>query len=546
VAETVSTGSASSGLITGMENLSLFKQVGLMLGLAVSVALGVVTVLWGQSSEMRVLNDIEKQSISDAITYLDQNQIDYKLNSDGNLLVPQDKYQKIEIELTSQGLVNAGGDDFLRKDSGFGVSQRLERARLVRSQENQLANTIAQFSGIKAVQVHLAIPREVSFVSSNNKASASVVLSLYGRNKLDNEQAKSIVDLVAASIPRLDSKDVSVTDQYGRLYHSASMSDDERESEKELNAELVRQQKLTSKIQTLLTPILGPENFTVQVNVDMDFVHNEQTQKMFNPKLSALTSEKTLETSNEANGDGGVSGALSNQPPAASTVNQNNLNNLIGGLAGGTNSKHVEAERYYDIDTTISHTRQQTGVVKKISVSLGLNFMDDPANPGTLIPRTQTDVDRIQRLVQGVIGYEQARGDVVMIDSFAFIQKDIVVEPQPLQFYEQPLFVSLQRPVSAIIGIFLLIFGLLRPIMKKLSTPQQNLERMSDPMMMGMNSGHSMGGAEAAMMNGPDSTDLLMAPASKELEQVVRAKKVVGDDPKMVAALVQNWIAEDE
>jgi len=546
VAETVSTGSASSGLITGMENLSLFKQVGLMLGLAVSVALGVVTVLWGQSSEMRVLNDIEKQSISDAITYLDQNQIDYKLNSDGNLLVPQDKYQKIEIELTSQGLVNAGGDDFLRKDSGFGVSQRLERARLVRSQENQLANTIAQFSGIKAVQVHLAIPREVSFVSSNNKASASVVLSLYGRNKLDNEQAKSIVDLVAASIPRLDSKDVSVTDQYGRLYHSASMSDDERESEKELNAELVRQQKLTSKIQTLLTPILGPENFTVQVNVDMDFVHNEQTQKMFNPKLSALTSEKTLETSNEANGDGGVSGALSNQPPAASTVNQNNLNNLIGGLAGGTNSKHVEAERYYDIDTTISHTRQQTGVVKKISVSLGLNFMDDPANPGTLIPRTQTDVDRIQRLVQGVIGYEQARGDVVMIDSFAFIQKDIVVEPQPLQFYEQPLFVSLQRPVSAIIGIFLLIFGLLRPIMKKLSTPQQNLERMSDPMMMGMNSGHSMGGAEAAMMNGPDSTDLLMAPAPKELEQVVRAKKVVGDDPKMVAALVQNWIAEDE
>jgi len=546
VAETVSTGSASSGLITGMENLSLFKQVGLMLGLAVSVALGVVTVLWGQSSEMRVLNDIEKQSISDAITYLDQNQIDYKLNSDGNLLVPQDKYQKIEIELTSQGLVNAGGDDFLRKDSGFGVSQRLERARLVRSQENQLANTIAQFSGIKAVQVHLAIPREVSFVSSNNKASASVVLSLYGRNKLDNEQAKSIVDLVAASIPRLDSKDVSVTDQYGRLYHSASMSDDERESEKELNAELVRQQKLTSKIQTLLTPILGPENFTVQVNVDMDFVHNEQTQKMFNPKLSALTSEKTLETSNEANGDGGVSGALSNQPPAASTVNQNNLNNLIGGLAGGTNSKHVEAERYYDIDTTISHTRQQTGVVKKISVSLGLNFMDDPANPGTLIPRTQTDVDRIQRLVQGVIGYEQARGDVVMIDSFAFIQKDIVVEPQPLQFYEQPLFVSLQRPVSAIIGIFLLIFGLLRPIMKKLSTPQQNLERMSDPMMMGMNSGHSMGGSEAAMMNGPDSTDLLMAPAPKELEQVVRAKKVVGDDPKMVAALVQNWIAEDE
>ena len=546
MAETVSTGSASSGLITGMENLSLFKQVGLMLGLAVSVALGVVTVLWGQSSEMRVLNDIEKQSISDAITYLDQNQIDYKLNSDGNLLVPQDKYQKIEIELTSQGLVNAGGDDFLRKDSGFGVSQRLERARLVRSQENQLANTIAQFSGIKAVQVHLAIPREVSFVSSNNKASASVVLSLYGRNKLDNEQAKSIVDLVAASIPRLDSKDVSVTDQYGRLYHSASMSDDERESEKELNAELVRQQKLTSKIQTLLTPILGPENFTVQVNVDMDFVHNEQTQKMFNPKLSALTSEKTLETSNEANGDGGVSGALSNQPPAASTVNQNNLNNLIGGLAGGTNSKHVEAERYYDIDTTISHTRQQTGVVKKISVSLGLNFMDDPANPGTLIPRTQTDVDRIQRLVQGVIGYEQARGDVVMIDSFAFIQKDIVVEPQPLQFYEQPLFVSLQRPVSAIIGIFLLIFGLLRPIMKKLSTPQQNLERMSDPMMMGMNSGHSMGGSEAAMMNGPDSTDLLMAPAPKELEQVVRAKKVVGDDPKMVAALVQNWIAEDE
>ncbi len=543
MAEALTTDRAPTSILSGMDNLSLIKQTGLMIGLAASVAFGVVIALWAQGTDMRALNNVNRQSMSDIISYLEQKKISYKLNSQGNLLVPQDKFQKIQIDLTSQGYVGAAGEDYLRKDSGFGVSQRLERARLVRTQENQLAKTIEQFSGIKSVQVHLAIPRQISFISSKNKASASVVLSLYNRNRLDRSQAKSIVDLVSASIPNLDADDVSVSDQFGRLYHSASMSDGERESEKELSAELTRQQKFSSKIENLLAPILGPENFTVQVNVDMSFVKNEQTQKKYNPQIPALKSEKRLETSNDTSGNGGIPGALSNQPPAASTIPENVATVGDSGELKSTNSKHVESERYYDIDTTISHTKQQTAQIKRISVSLGINFMEDLANPGTRIARPKSEIDRIQRLIQGVIGYNQQRGDIIMIDSFEFITNEPVVDNTPIEFYQQPMFKSLWRPVTAVIGIFLLIFGVLRPIMKKLATPIPGMQQM-DPLSIGAGAG--AGGSNASLLPSSESTDLLMAPAPKELEQVVRAKKVVGDDPKMVAALVQNWISEDE
>lgn len=542
MADALTTQQPSTGFISGLDNLTLFRQTGLMVGLAASVAFGIVIALWAQGGEMRSLGQYDSQSMSDVISYLEQNQVKYELDSRGGILVENEKFQKTQIELAAQGFTE-GAEDFLKKDSGFGVSQRLEQARLLRSQESQIAKSIEQFAGIKTVQVHLAIPRQISFVGSKKQASASVVLSLYGRNKLDNGQAKAIVDLVSAAIPDLDASHVSLTDQYGRLYHSASMSDGERESEKELAAELSRQQKLATKVESLLTPILGPENFTVQVNVDMDFTRNEQTRKSFNPQKPALTSEKKIETSNGSFGDGGIAGALSNQPPAASTIPQNIADTTSSSETSNSNRKqHVESERHFDIDTTISHTRQQMGLIKKITVSLGINNMDDPANPGTRIVRPQAMIDRINRLIQGVIGYDAERGDLVMIDSFEFILPPAEVAPAPLEFYEQDLFKALWRPIIALFGVLIILFGILRPIMNKLAT--QSTAMVSGPSLAGTSS--SAATDEQMLLTKEESTDLLMAPAPKELEQVVRAKKLVGDDPKMVAALVQNWIAEDE
>lgn len=525
-----------SGFMPGLANLGLMKQAGLMLGIAASIALGIVVALWAQKPDMRPMGQYDAQTLSDAVGYLSQNKIPYKIADNGALLVSQPQYQQAKLALAAQGIGSASGNEFLKQDSGFGVSQRLEQARLIRNQEQQLERSISQFSGVRTAQVHLAIPKQTSFVGTRKDPSASVVLNIMGRGRIDAEQGEAIVDLVAGAVPGLDASKVSVTDQFGRIYHSGSMSGSEQASEREFIAESKRQKELTSKIETLLSPILGPENFTVQLNVDMDFTKVTQTQKVLNPDLRVALSEKNFETSStQAQQAEGVPGTLSNQPPAAATIpaNNNPANNVNQqNTETKPSNKRVESEKKYDVDTTISHTMQQIGKIKRVTVSVGVNFMDDPQNPGSRIARPAAEILKINRLVQGVIGYNVQRGDQIMVDSFDFIKPVVPPAAAPLQFYENPLFQALWKPVVALLGIVLLIFVVLKPVMGKLSTPP--------PIVADQNALPSMNTPSFA------NQDQLDMPVAGELSQLTKAKAMVGNDPKQVAALVQNWIAEDE
>ncbi len=524
----------NNSLIAGMSNLGIIKQVGLMVGLAASVALGVVIALWAQTPEMKPMGNFDSTSMADAVSYMEQNKIPYKIADNGSLLVAQEQFQRAQLALASQGISQGSGDDFLNKDSGFGVSQRLEQARLVRNQELQLVRSIEQFSGVRAAQVHLAIPRQSSFVGNRKKSSASVVLNLFNRGRLDSGQAQAIVDLVAGAIPNLDNGNVSVTDQFGRLYHSGEMNSSAQATEREFAAESKRQNKLTHKIESLLSPILGPENFTVQVNVDMDFTQSSQTQKILNPDLKVITHEKKFETTSSNDKQvGGVAGALSNQPPAASIIPERGASGTDqNGVSSTPQNSRIETDRSYAIDTTISHTKQQLGMITRLTVSVGVNYIDDPNNAGTFIAMPQQQLDKINRLIQGVIGFDVQRGDLIMVDSFEFIQPVQPPEAIPLEFFEQPLFKALWKPVIAFLGILLLIFVVLKPTMSKLATVSPQLASADGFPMMETMSGNN------------EAEEEYQPPG--EMNQVTRAKTLVGNDPKQVAALVQNWVSTDE
>ena len=315
----------SQQLLPGMNNLGVAKQLGLMIGLAASVALGVFLVIWGSEPEMRPLGQTDAATAMEIISYLDKNNIAYSLDRHGMIQVPQTDYQRVQMEINAQGfnLQQDSSDAILNKDTGFGVSQRLEKARLQRSQELKLAKTIEEFSGVRAAKVHLAIPRESAFLKHRRKPSASVLLNMYSQKELEEEQINAIVDLVTASVPNLERARVTVTDQFGRLLHSGTKADSLSETNRELKLIRERQMEFKRKIEEILIPIVGETNFTVQVNIDMDFTKTEQTQQLFNPEEGAVRSERLLEDESLGPGAKGIPGALSNQPPAASAIPEN-------------------------------------------------------------------------------------------------------------------------------------------------------------------------------------------------------------------------------
>jgi flagellar M-ring protein FliF len=533
----------TSAFLPGMSNLGVIKQLGLMIGIAASVALGVFLVLWGSEPDMRPLGPMDPTTSLEVVSYLEQNQVPYKVDANGMVLVAQERFQRVKMELAGQGInLDAQADQYLNKETGFGVSQRLEKARLQRSQELALAKTISEFSGVRAAKVHLALPKETAFLKHKQEASASVLLNLYNSRQLDQEQVQAIVDLVTGSVPNLQASRVTVTDQFGRLLHSGSMSQQERETTRELKITREQQNDYRHKIEQILLPIVGEGNYTVQVTVEMDFTKTEQTQQLFNPELPAVRSERTLEDESVNGQPTGVPGALSNQPPAASTIpetlQQGGSNSIE---ESGPKNRRVEAERNYDLDTTISHVKQQVGIVKKVSVSVGLDYINDPQDPALRIPRPAEQIANIERLVRGAIGYNAVRGDVVEIQSFEFVRPDNLPEPEPLPFYEQPLFKALWKPVTALVLGLLLIFGVLKPVMNRLSQQPEikEVKPSDEDIGLGDLADDTLSLENEAALELPKPN----AAGSKKIEQ---AKAIASQDPTMVAQLVKNWVEQDE
>ncbi len=549
--ELVPAETGAAGVLPGMNSLAPLKQVGILIAIAASMALGVFIALWSNDPAMRPLPHLESESSMDVINYLEQQQIPYQVGTNGQILIPQSRYKRIQMELGSQGVVleDASSRSYLDQDTGFGVSQRMEKARLLRTQEMQLKATLEEFNGVRAVKVHLAIPKESSFIKNRRKSSASILLNLYSRGAISEQQSDAMVDLVAGSIPNMERSQVTITDQFGRLYHSGSMSKRQRESSRELSIVRERQNEIRSRIEQILTPIVGAAAFTVQVNLDMDFTQKEQTIQTFNPDLPAIRSERTIEDNRNSAGAQGVPGALSNQPPGSSTIPAN----AVGANANQNSAianRRIEAERNFDLDTTISHILTPEAVVNRVSISVGLDYVDDPNNAGQKMPRVTADMDRISRLIQAAIGFSTQRGDVVSVESFPFVTGETLPVPAPLPIYEQEFFQSMIKPAIGLILGLLLIFMVLRPAFSNLSTApgiisgsEHQEEADFDDLGSGLVGGEGLAGDQVTL-SGHDNLEL-PPPTVGEVKKLEQAKGVVSNNPTLVAQLIKGWVEED-
>ncbi|WP_286842630.1 flagellar basal-body MS-ring/collar protein FliF, partial [Idiomarina sp. UBA4206] len=316
-------GGEKTGIMTMLGNFDMLRQVIVVLALAICVAIAVFIMLWAQESTYRPLGNLETQELISTLDYMDANGIEYQV--DGNTVsVPEENYEAIKLQLTRAGVdygnSTNNGSEILMSEPGFGVSQRLERERLIHSREVQLARAIKEIKKVAGARVLLAVPKENVFARREKQPKASVMLNVRGGTSLSEEEVASIVDMVASSVTGLNTEHVTVTDQAGRLLNSGSQSALAAKSSREYQIEQKREEEYLKKIDSILIPVLGYDNYTAQVDVTMDFTQREQTQRQFNPDMPAIRSEMTVENRSVGSAIGGIPGALTNQPPLDSDI----------------------------------------------------------------------------------------------------------------------------------------------------------------------------------------------------------------------------------
>jgi flagellar M-ring protein FliF len=541
-----------SGLMSNIGSTDFLRQITMILALAVCLALAVFVMMWAQEPEYRPLGKMDTAEMIQVLDVLDKNQIKYEIQLDV-IKVPEDQYQDIKLILSRAGIENSvDTNDYLSKDSGFGVSQRMEQARLKHSQELNLARVIEELKSVSRAKVILALPKENVFARNQSQPSATVVVNVR-RGSLGQEEIDAIVDIVASAVQGLEPERVTVTDSNGRLLNSGSQDGASARARRELELVQNQEAEYRKKIESILMPILGPENFTSEVDVTMDFTAIEQTAKRFDPDLPALRSEMTIETNTDGERVGGIPGALSNQPPMESDIPENAAEATESVTNNG--NVHREATRNFELDTTISHTRQQIGVVKRVSVSVAIDFKAGaPGEDGqvTRVARTEQELANIRRLLEGAVGFSAQRGDMLEVVTVPFMDQLLEELPAP-DLWEQPWFWrAIKLGIGAIV-ILVLILAVVRPMLRRLIDPEG--VNMPDETRLG----HELAEIEdqyaadtLGMLNSKeaeysyaDDGSIHIPNLHKDDDMIKAIRALVANEPELSTQVVKNWLLED-
>jgi flagellar M-ring protein FliF len=555
MAKTAEAQVAKGDMMVGFNKLSLMRQLGLMVGLAASIAIGFAIVLWSKAPDQRVLfSNLSFADANQVIEQLKLYNIPYNFEADGRaILVPEASVSQARLQLAADGISfdKTVGFEILDNTDSLGSSQFMENARFRRGIEGELARTISSLVAVRHARVHLGIPKDSVFVRERKTPTASVFVELFSGRKLDDDQVAAIANLVASSITSLTEKNVTVVDQRGRMLNSREGNKDLLLAGKQLDYSQKIEQNLLENVTDILLPVLGQGRFRAQVSAEIDFTAVEQTEELYNSDLPALRSEQTLDENRVGTKPAeGVPGALTNQPPGPNAVPEI----ADGGEAGGgatPGSSRQQATKNYELDRSISYIKQQMGRVNRLTVAVVIDDLQVAGAEGSVESRpwAEADIERIRVLVKSAVGYSAQRGDVVSVVNSPFVAEIPIIDEE-IPFYMQPFVWDIAKQLGAALFLLLMVFGILRPILKNL------VASGTHPAGAGLGAAGEIA-AELEGLSAEDISDdtvtfggrddgLLPTPNESFDYQVNSVKSMIAEDPARVAQAVKQWVKEDE
>lgn len=546
----------SNDVVSGFLGLPLLRQIGLLVGFACVITFSVLILLWSQTPDYRPLyTNLDPSQVTSIARVLDEGGVNFSIEPEsGMVLVPAGEIHDARMKVAAADVIASQDSGYLILDQEqeLGTSQFMETARYHRAIEGELAKTISSLKPVRTSRVLLAIPKQSVFVRDARKPSASVFVELLAGRELERQQVKSIMHLVANSVPEMQADDVTVVDQSGSLLSDFDEDSNFGETEKQFEFAQKVEAELLEKVEKILKPVLGETEFNAQVSAEVDFTWVEQTEELYNPDLPAIRSEETLEEVRAGGNEGGIPGALANQPPDQAVAPEEAVG-VEGEEAPPVTRQRTQATRNYELDRTISHTRHPVGRVNRLTVAVVLDnrkVVNPESGEIQTIPWEDATLLRFDQLIRDAIGYNNIRGDRVTVINEAFGDVEQVAF-EPPGFWTESWFLSIFRQVMFGLLVIFLTFFVLRPVLNLLAGPsaedrmkellaEQELERLAE---------QELEAEEAAMqetvtLSGGEEL-LLPGPGDMYARQLDTIKALVDENPARVAQVLKEWVASE-
>ena len=497
--------------------------------LALTGAIGIAAISYfalstpAQAPLFQGLAEGDKAAVADA---LQASGIDYTLDAGtGALSVDAGKVHEARMLLAGQGLPKAmPSGDAVIASLPMGSSRAVEGETLRGAREADLARTIEAIDAVKTARVHLAMHEPSVFVREAREPAASVMLTLQQGRSLSEAQVRAIRHLVASSVPGLAADSVSVIDQSGALISSPTGNADQEMFQLQMQME----ERYRQAVITLLTPIVGAGNFSVEVSADVDPSETQSTRETYPKDDRALRSEEGNKSTQNATTQGaaGIPGALSNQPPPASQLaNTPPAQNTPP--ANGEMQSEETYTRNFDVGREIAVTHQPQGNLRRLSVAVALRDVKGQKKPAA------ADVAALEALVKGAVGFSAQRGDVVAISSRPFAENPEAV----VNFWDEPWFFPLVQQVGAVLAALLAFLFIGRPMIKAVKARAADAKEQAEVEQKLL--------AATGQSRGPAPVTIEMIEAAPSYEARANlVRSFIRQDPERAALVVRQMIQE--
>lgn len=438
------------------------RFIALLSIIAVAIAVTVVLGLWQGGDYRPLYGEQEQYDRTQVISALEQNRFDYFIEPQkGSIMVERSQVAAARIALAAAGVEAKlpTGLEILNRDSALGTSQFLENARYRHGLEGELARSIMTLDGVSNARVHLAIPKQTLFVGRNKDLpSASVIVVLTPGYELHGDNIAAIVNLVAGSVTDLQAENVNVIDQHGNLL-SNQVGNGTGINGQGNSQYLSYVQKLEAEYiesaAKMLRPMVGINNFQVEVAANVNFDRVEATEEKYGPQGTVRTEFSSFD--NESQKDPvGVPGAQSNQPPEEGEGDDSLVN------------KRGETSTDYAVDRTLKHIKYQQGTVERLTVSVLLN--------GNADSFTEEQKKSIRTMLTDAMGLDEARGDKLSLFVYPFnTEAPDLLTSTPVWWMDSIWLDYLRYILSAIVALVILLV-VIRPAIRALLVPSSRLD----------------------------------------------------------------------
>ena len=407
--------------------------------------------------------DLEMEDAKQIVQHLETANIKYRLTKNGTeILVPEEDVNKMRIDTADLAMASKGsnvGYEIFDNTDALGSTNFVQNVNLIRALEGELARTIRSVDHIKSARVHLVLPKREMFSREEQMPTASVVIKTDG-GKLSLESIHSIQQLIAAAVPKLDVKNVSIVDSAGNLLTN-NFEDEEAVTVANNEAlRLEQERKMSLQVQNLLEKSVGEGKVRAQVNLDMDFDQIVTNEEIYDPDSQVVRSQATVT-------DNSTTDNVEQPVPVAQNIPNGDM--VAAGTGSVSRKSRTEETVNYEISKVVRNKVKNSGTIKRLGVAVIVDGIYERNAEGKVVYRDRTpeEMEQIRSLVKSAVGFDAERGDMVEVANMKFASNqpeiETVSEVLIMGFTKDEL-IRIAEGIGVAIVAILVILLVIRPL----------------------------------------------------------------------------------